>query len=116
MNSSLYILVRNDLPTGLQMAQACHAMSVFAHEHPAIYKEWFDASNNLVVLAVPSIKKLQAWQAAAGARNFPTSSFQEPDLGDQLTAIAAMPDDRRFFSALPCAGKRVPPLDRRALT
>lgn len=30
----LYIIVRADLPAGAQVAQSCHAMRLFVHEHP----------------------------------------------------------------------------------
>lgn len=36
----LYIIVRGDLPAGAQCAQACHAISTFAAEHPEVHLSW----------------------------------------------------------------------------
>jgi hypothetical protein len=40
MTSKLYIITRRDLSAGAQCAQACHALSTFAREHPEAHKSW----------------------------------------------------------------------------
>jgi len=84
----LYIITRADLSPGLRAAQSCHALSLFAEEHPDPYKRWSEHSNNLVVLEVDNEAALQALLANAQARDVAVSAFHEPDLQDAMTALA----------------------------
>lgn len=94
----LYVVVRGDLPPGLQMAQACHAVREFSREHPDI-----DVGENLVVLqAKHEGELLRIWLHSEA---FEGSAFQEPDLGNEFTAIALDGAARPLVSSLPLAGK-----------
>ena len=97
----LFVIVRADLPAGLQVAQACHALRQFVAEHPETDRAWFEGSNNLVVLQVPSEGALLA--LAERAHGVPASVFREPDLGDQATAIAIGPAGSALVAQLPLA-------------
>lgn len=108
----MYVLVRNDLPTGYQMAQAIHAAVEFSLKHPALTK----ATPTVVVLSVSDEVELLAWadrlagwcsEPAAIDRQFEV--FEEPDLigcpGGAFTSLATVYDGTEF-SALPLAGRR----------
>lgn len=94
----LYVVVRGDLPIGLQMAQACHAAREFALKWPEV-----DAGENLVVLqAQHEGHLLRLWLECD---TYEGVTFREPDLGDQYTAFAVTGGARPLLSSLPLAGK-----------
>lgn len=100
----LYIVVDSDLSPGLQCAQACHALRAFIEKHPAIDKEWFEKANNLVVLSVPGELYLEHLIKLAMRWDVHWAIFLEPDLDEQMTAIALCGDRaHRIASALPLA-------------
>jgi hypothetical protein len=102
----LYVIVRADLPPGLQLAQSCHALRQFAAEHPTLDKEWFEDSNNLVCLQVPNQGALEALALSMqhdGFKGF--SRFTEPDLDHALTAIAVHDSGKSYVGHLRLALK-----------
>lgn len=46
----VYIIVLGSLTSGQKMAQACHAITAFTFAHPEKARDWFENSNNIVVL------------------------------------------------------------------
>jgi peptidyl-tRNA hydrolase len=97
----LYIVVRSDLKPGLLCAQACHALRAFVAEHPEVEQQWFEGSNNLVVLQVPDeAALLRLVERSAGV---PFSVNREPDLDNQVTAVALAPSAKRLLRTLPLA-------------
>lgn len=96
----LYVVVRSDLPPGLQMAQACHAARAFAVENP-----WANdkAGENLVVLSVPNELELWRLTARVSERDIMLTLFREPDLGGALTAAAFTGEAQPLVSSLPLA-------------
>lgn len=90
----LYIVVRNDIPPGLQMAQACHA----AHEFGRTGE---DVGDNLVVLHASHADLERLVASAAGVCS--CVPFHEPDLGGELTAAAFGCGARRILSSFPLA-------------
>ncbi len=102
----LYVVTREDLPPGLQLAQSCHAVSQFSDNYPELYREWLHGANNIVCLAVPDEPALQALIGRAREKS-PTSFFIEPDLGGELTAIALGDAAKRLVSRLPLALREV---------
>lgn len=101
----LYVIVRADLPAGLQMAQACHALRAFVEAHPDVDAQWHrDGGGNLVVLhARDEAHAAELEQRATGA-SLACARFVEPDLGGQLTAIAMCGQRaRRLLASLPLA-------------
>ncbi|ACH62087.1 hypothetical protein MYRNA_84 [Mycobacterium phage Myrna] len=85
----LYIAVRADIAPGLQTAQACHAAFQFYHEHPELTREWIRTSNFIVIVNVENEEQLitLATDARLG-EGLAVSMVNEPDLGDEYTAIA----------------------------
>jgi hypothetical protein len=103
----MYVVVRSDLPVGLQAAQALHALREFAANYPEIEKQWHETSNTIVILAVPDEAALAALaEDLRGTGHLPPwsfSEFREPDLGNSLTAICVEPDGGRKLRYLPLA-------------
>lgn len=100
-NAKLYIVVRADLPTGLQAAQAAHAAFQFFHEHPVIVGRWFVLSNYLVIVEVPDEAALFELTLKAGT----ISIVREPDVDNEITALALAPTPaaRKLCGSLPLA-------------
>lgn len=97
----LYVVVRADLPLGLQMAQACHAAHGFARSSPDV-----DVGENLVVLHAKSEGELlRIWLNYDGHGY----AFYEPDLNNEYTAIALDGNARKLLSSLPLALRRNQP-------
>jgi peptidyl-tRNA hydrolase len=90
---------------GYQGVQSIHAAVQFAFEHPDINKEWFENSNYLGFLSVQNERELNSLIEEAGKKNIKHSIFREPDVDNQITAIALAPgsDTRRLCSRLPLA-------------
>lgn len=105
----LYIIVRNDLDPGLQCAQACHAQHLFTQRFPELIEAW---EGNLVVLQTPDEAHLDAMyeNLSGGPRNkgeiYPAAAFFEPDLDEEMTAIAVSGEAGKFLSSLPLALKQ----------
>jgi peptidyl-tRNA hydrolase len=99
----LYIIVRNDLSPGLQVAQACHALREFIADHPKLDQEWHTKHKNIVVLQVSDIRGLSELADDCARASVPCSRFNEPDLGGELTAIACAPEAMPMLSSLPLA-------------
>lgn len=100
-----YIITRADLPSGLQAAQCCHAAIDFALKYPEITKHWHDTSNFIVLLAAPNEESLDLIRTVLENRGVKICIFYEPDLGNQLTAIATEPSEvaGKLLSNLPLA-------------
>lgn len=101
----LYIITRQDLTPGLQAAQVAHAAFQFAYEHRPIAQSWQQESNFLIILSVPDEKALRKMGEIAENENLPVTWFTEPDMEDQLTAIAIAPSPKtvEITSTLPLA-------------
>jgi len=93
------------LSPGYQAVQSCHAMRQFTEEHPEIDKQWFKSSNYIVLLSVENEEALENLIAIASIKNVRLAIFREPDIGDQITAIAFEPGEqsRRLCSRLKLA-------------
>lgn len=97
----LYVVGRADLPPGLRAAQIVHAARVFAENHAEEEQSWYDQSNNLVLLEVKDEQALLA--LAAAAAHLHVAINREPDLDNQLTAIALGAGAKRLVRHLPLA-------------
>lgn len=103
--------MRADLPPGLQIAQVSHASFEFGHQHTDTTGYWLAGSNYLVVVAAADEQALEHLAAEAVRRGIPITAVREPDISDELTAVAFAPGDeaRRLLSSLPLAlRERVP--------
>ncbi|HEU4390957.1 MAG TPA: peptidyl-tRNA hydrolase [Blastocatellia bacterium] len=97
------MLVRQDLPASQQVVQACHALvELMLHnrDDPGIGK-WAQLDRTIVIVVVNDENDLTRWEAELAARGVAHAHFCEPDLNNQMTAIAVHPSaDRRLFRNL----------------
>lgn len=87
----LYIVCRADLEPGYQAVQSCHVAFQFAMEHLEMTTRWFTDSNYLILLSVPDERALLVLLERARRLGLKSSMFREPDIGNQITAIALEP-------------------------
>lgn len=99
----IYTIVRKDLSPGLQIAQAGHALRAFAAEHPELDKQWYEGGNNLVVLWADDEVALRLELERLRAEGLRCAAFHEPDLSEQLTAIAVEGSARKLVRHYPLA-------------
>ncbi len=85
----LYVITRKDLQRGLKMAQVCH-VSLESPKRLSFDKRKIPY---LIVLEVENEERLTLLEEQAREKTI-VVSFQEPDLNNQLTAIAFLGDDR----------------------
>lgn len=90
-DSKLYLVVRGDLPPGLQAAQAAHAAQEFVFAHPERAKAWRVSSNTVVLVKVANECALLELGERAQDWGLCTVSFLDPDLTPALTAMALGP-------------------------
>jgi len=97
MKKSLYVIIRDDLETIAHKAvQAGHAVAQFVLDYPQ--DDW--NNNYLIYVVVENEEKLKFWKMKVedNAMNF--SSFSEPDLGNEMTALACYSTNDKMFSKL----------------
>ena len=89
--------------------QMSHAAIDFQHQHPEIAKDWNQNSNYLVFLTARDEQHLEELLQKADFKGLVTTSFREPDINNELTAIAIEPSvfTKRLVSSLPLFGKEV---------
>ena len=84
----LYVVTRRDMTPGYQGVQSIHAALEFAALYPDTFMYWNLSSNYLCWLSVKDEAVLASYLRAAEAKGIKSVGFYEPDIGDQLTAIA----------------------------
>lgn len=101
----VYVLIRQDLPTGSQLAQVVHAQDEFRETHPEVHGAWRKSSNTVAVLHLRDEDHLQEIHRKAEDRGIPCAIFREPDLGDAATCLVMgpSPHTRRITARLPLA-------------
>jgi len=88
------VITRRDLSPGYQGTQAIHAAIQFGMEYPDIHKHWFEKSNYLGFLSVNTEEDLMILSRKAMMLEIECSVFREPDIDDEITAIALAPGKR----------------------
>ena len=91
-----YILVRKDLSLPQQMVQTAHA----AYESGLSSLCRGDDIVSLVMCECPDEKELERQAFYLKTLNLPFIEFREPDIGNQLTAIATLPLEQEQRSLL----------------
>ncbi len=86
-------ITHKSLTEAQRAVQSCHAAINFVFEHPDRAGPWWKESNYLVQLEVDDKQKLEALLSQARSGNLKVSAFHEPDLDNQLTAIAIEPSE-----------------------
>ena len=81
----LYVLIRKDLGPAYGAVQAGHAVAEFVLRCPELWK-----NNTLIYLGVDDDKCLRRWGERLDQRGIQWVGFIEPDIGNQMTAIATV--------------------------
>lgn len=78
-------------------------------QYPNEASEWHQLSNYLIFLSVSNENELSELSEKLKSMRINVTEFREPDLGNQLTAIAFLSTDetRRVTSSLPLAFKNI---------
>ena len=90
----LYVIVRKDLSPSQRTVQAAHAVAEYMKQNPDT--EW--PNGTLVVLASKGLDHLKHWVWRLAARGVRYTEWREPDIGDELTAIAIYGQREQFKS------------------
>lgn len=85
----MYVLVRNDLSKSQQGVQGGHALAQFAIDWPERFGEW---GNRTIVYLKADLGVVEEYRTKVVDGINLMSDFYEPDIGDQLTAIAVCGD------------------------
>ncbi len=103
----LYIVTRQDLRPGSQIAQALHAFREFIADHSELENDWYKNSNYIAILAAKNEEELVKLIQRMEKKKIRFSVFREPDLDNEITAVAIEPGDkgRRVTSCFPLALK-----------
>lgn len=94
----LYILVRNDIPLGDQACQACHVNEVWGATMGSLSR--INGIGTTVLLSVESEGHLALWKRKIDQSVNMHCEFREPDMSNEITAIACLTDDN-IFDGLP---------------
>ena len=95
-SAKLYAVGRRDLPPGLRAAQLGHACIHWV-------LKFGKPPDNLVLVETEDREALEALRDALRAEDIPLVEFHEPDLNDELTALAVDPSGWKRLSELPLA-------------
>lgn len=101
------------MSAGYQSVQSTHAIVQFVFEHPEIATIWFK-DPYLAQLSVENEDALKHLIHKLQKNHIKYSIFREPDLGNEITAIAIEPSDkaRRILSSCPLMLKEYKSFDR----
>jgi len=69
----------------------------FIFQHKDVANVWHNISNYIVILSVENEAELYAVHKALRGLNISFTTFTEPDIGDELTAIALFGDDAEAY-------------------
>lgn len=96
MSNKLYVLVRGDLSKSQQAVQSCHAVAEFMlwdNRIPCRCGACPDdlrwENETIVLLKVRNLDHLQEWSGKIRSATRAYNEFNEPDIGNEQTAIAA---------------------------
>lgn len=95
------------MSAGYQATQSAHALAEFSNEHPILYKDWYYFSKAITLLAVPNEDELKYLISKLSEKKILFSIFIEPDINNQVTAIAIAPslEAKKLCSSIPLALK-----------
>lgn len=89
----LYVLIRKDLSPSYQAVQAGHAVAEWLLQHGQV-TEW--QNGTLIYLGIENEKELEHWSQKLDQKNMKWTVFREPDIDNQMTAIACLHDGKVF--------------------
>jgi len=110
----IYIVTHQELSTGYQTAQSAHAIAELLMAEPVIASKWHRDSNSIIVLAAKNAKELFFLNEQSISAGLSPVIFREPDLMDEITAIAFAPSalNKKFLRKLTLVGKNTLPADQ----
>lgn len=82
----LFVIVRKDLTTSQQAVQAGHALAEYML-HGLPFRRW--KNETLIYLGVKGLIQLENLKRKLQVNNIPFVEFREPDLNNEITAIAS---------------------------
>lgn len=92
----MYVLVRKDLTKAQQAVQGGHALAQFLLNHPSCWE-----NGTLIYLGVKSERHLMSWTKKLERKGVDVAVWREPDMANEITAIAAHSEER-IFKSLNC--------------
>lgn len=99
MNKAMFIVVRDDLgSTGLKAAQGAHALAQFLIDYPDEQGEW--NNNYLIFLKTDNLLTMEKLIDKMKRNRMKFSVFKEPDLNDEITALACYTKRDSIFKNL----------------
>ncbi len=95
------------MSAGYQATQSAHALAEFSNEHFSLYQDWYSFSKAITLLAVKNEDELKYLISRLSEKGIPFSVFIEPDVNNQVTAIAIAPslEAKKLCSSIPLALK-----------
>lgn len=87
----MYVLVRKDLTKAQQSVQGGHALAEFLLNHSTSWD-----NGTLIYLGVKSEHQLKNWIRKLERNSLEVAVWREPDMGNQITAVAAYSEERMF--------------------
>jgi len=103
------MVTHSELSAGYQIAQIAHVTADFIQANPELADRWHSISNSIIVLQAENAEALSELQEEARKRGIKVTEFREPDLGDEITALAFEPSakTRKLLANLPLAGRKL---------
>lgn len=105
------MITHNELPADYQIPQAMHAAMEFSQQYKEECAMWYFHSNSVIVLAAKNDRELWEFSQKLKREGLKYSEFREPDIGNELTAIAIVPNERvkKLCANFPLAGRKCNP-------
>lgn len=98
-NEFMTIICRDDMAPGYKVVQTAHALADFAVKHEDEFKQWQMGSNYLCCLETTETK-LSILSDKLDSLEIKYVEFKEPDIGNQITAIAVQAISREQHKTL----------------
>lgn len=89
----MYVIVREDLDSTYRMVQGAHALAQYMIDFPGAWK-----NGTLVFAKVKNIYALLKLREELSLSKKKYSEFYEPDIGNELTAIACYDGEATFHN------------------
>ena len=90
----LYVIVRRDLSHSQRAVQGGHALAQYLLDNPQV--DWDNGT--LIFLGVKNEIQLHNWYYKLLDQDIKCSQFYEPDIGNEMTAIATVSNGEPFKS------------------
>ena len=87
----MYVIVRRDISPSYQAVQGGHALAEFLLNYS---QNW--GNSTLIYLGVSNELQLKKWENKLTQRNITFAEWREPDIDNQITAIAAYSNEEVF--------------------